>query len=137
MLTLPALGLVWLGGAVGTTARYLVGREVPHAVGVPVATIGVNVLGAFALGLLLEGLTDGGAGRTATRLRLLLGTGVLGGFTTYSALAVDTALLLDGSRVAAAAAYAVGTLLLGVLACAAGVLLAARRRRRRRRGPVQ
>jgi CrcB protein len=137
-LTLESLALVWLGGTAGTAARYLTGRTVPHLLGVPVATLAVNVLGAFALGLLLEGLARRGSPVGATpakrlspnrqrRLRLLLGTGFLGGFTTYSALATETVLLARSGLQAFAVTYAVATLVLGLLASLAGIALAARR----------
>jgi CrcB protein len=55
------------------------------------------------------------------RLRLLLGTGVLGGFTTYSALATETGLLLTDGRAGAALLYALGTVIVGALASWAGI----------------
>jgi CrcB protein len=121
--------VVWVGGAAGTAARYLLSRAVPSFAGVPVATLVINVAGAFALGVLLEGLTRRGPDQGARRvLRLLLGTGFLGGFTTYSALAVDTDSLLRGGQVGHAIGYAGVTLLVGGAASLAGITLAGRRR---------
>ena len=123
-------GVVWVGGTAGTAARYLLNRAVPPVAGVPLGTLTINVAGAFALGFLLEGLTRRGPDRGARRvLRLLLGTGFLGGFTTYSALAVDTDSLLRGGQVGHAIGYAGLTVLLGGAASLAGIALAARRRR--------
>ena len=128
-LSPTSLALVWVGGTVGTAARYFTGRAVPHLLGVPVDTLAVNLLGAFALGLLLEGL-----GNRRARLRLLLGTGFLGGFTTYSALAFDTVLLARSGQSGHAIGYAAATLLLGVAASAVGVVVAGCRTGRHRSG---
>ncbi|MDF9716124.1 CrcB family protein [Nocardioides sp. ChNu-99] len=126
--------VVAVGGTVGTAARAAAVLLVPTAEGAVPWTVGVvNVGGALLLGLLLGvlgGRPDTGGRR---RARLLLGTGVLGGFTTYSALAVDAAGLL-GDRSATGAAYAVGSLLLGLVAAAVGLLLGGRRARAARRG---
>src|SRR3712207_1753280 len=87
------IGLVLLGGTVGTGLREAITLLTPRVADVPVATVGINVVGAFLLGVLLEHLARSGpdAGRRQD-LRLLLGAGGLGGFTTYSALATDTVL---------------------------------------------
>jgi fluoride exporter len=96
---------------------------------VPVATLGVNVVGAFALGVLLDALSRRGADAGLRRdVRLLVGTGFLGGFTTYSSLAVETDALLRGGQSGLALAYAVGTVVLGAGAAAAGIFVASRRR---------
>lgn len=117
-----SLGLVFVGGAAGTAARSGLSGAAPQLPGVPIAVLVINVVGAFLLGLLLDRLLRPGPDDVRRRdLRLLLGTGVLGGFTTYSALATDTAVLLAGGQVAAAAAYASGTLLLGLAAALAGL----------------
>ena len=123
-----SLGLVGLGGAVGTAGRYAVTARVPLLQAVPVGTLLVNVVGAFLLGLLLERLLRTGAdvGRRLD-LRLLLGTGVLGGFTTYSSLALDAVTLLADGRVGRAAGYLLATLLLGGLASLVGIRLGAGR----------
>ena len=117
-------GLVAVGGAVGTGGRHLIGLAVV-AQGFPAATLTVNLLGAFLLGLLIESLTRRGRDRGALRrARLLLGTGALGGFTTYSTLALDVVTLASDSP-SLAAVYGVGTVLAGALATAAGVAVAA------------
>ncbi len=122
--------LVWLGGTLGTGSRFLLSAASPRVLDVPVATFGINVLGAFGLGVLLAGLAPLAreVGRHP-RVRLFVGTGFLGGFTTYSALALDTATLGAGGRVGSAAAYAIGTVVLGAAASYAGMLLATRVRR--------
>jgi CrcB protein len=129
-LTLTGVALVFVGGVLGTASRYGVGEAVAPWGPWPAATFGVNVVGAFLLGVLLEALArrgpDVGVGQ---RLRLLLGTGFLGAFTTYSTLAVDTDLLLRDGYASAAVGYAVGTVVVGFLATTLGIWAAAGRRR--------
>lgn len=145
------LALVALGGAVGTALRLGVALVVPHVGGVDAAVLTVNVVGSFLLGALLEGLARRGDDTGRRRdLRLLLGTGVLGGFTTYSALAAGTVVLAGGGGTAGAAATAaagdvvlalvtaVVSVAAGVLAAGAGVVVGGRasgRRRGRDSGP--
>lgn len=123
------LGLVLVGGTVGTGAREALTLALPPVDGVPWTVLAVNVVGALLLGLLLDSLARRGTapGRAGT-LRLLLGTGALGGFTTYSALATATAGLLGDGRIVTGLVYALATLLLGGLASWAGIVLAARLR---------
>lgn len=124
-LQVRLLGLVLLGGAAGTLARWGVGLAVPHVAGLAIGTLAVNLLGAFVLGALLEHLGGPGADEGRRRdLRLTLGTGFCGGFTTYSALAVDTDGLLRAGSVGPALAYALGTVVLGLAASALGIALA-------------
>lgn len=121
-----SLALVAVGGALGTGAREALSLALPPVDGVPLTTLGINVVGAFVLGALLQTLLlrgDDTGGRR--RWRLFAGTGVLGGFTTYSAVATDTA-QLGADRPLVAAGYALGTLLLGLLAAGAGALLGRR-----------
>ena len=126
------LGIVAVGGMLGTALRELVSLVIPSVDGVPVAIFGINLLGAFALGVLLEALARTGPDEGTLRvLRLLIGTGVLGGFTTYSALATDTSLLVASDRVAAALIYSLATIIVGALATWAGVAMAATLHRRR------
>jgi CrcB protein len=135
-----SLGLVALGGTVGTGAREALALTFPAAPGtLPVTIAVINVVGSFALGLLLESLLRRGpdAGRLRD-LRLLVGTGVLGGFTTYSALAVDTGLLLGGHGggtlgLGLGLVYALGSVVLGALAAACGIALGGALARRRGR----
>ena len=123
-LSAADLGLVALAGVAGTGLRLAIGGAAPHGAGVPVAILGINVLGAFLLGWLLERLLRAPeiGERRSRRLRLGLGTGGLGGFTTYSALATDT-VLVALEHPARAAAYALGTLVLGTLATVGGIAL--------------
>ena len=122
----PYLGLALIGGTFGTAAREAITLAFPSADGIPWAIFAVNILGAFLLGLLLDALARMGPdeGRRR-RLRIVLGTGFMGGFTTYSALATDTASLLGEGDVGAGIAYGLGTVLAGGLATWAGIATAA------------
>lgn len=123
------VALVALGGAVGTTLRAAVAALATPDSAWPWHTAVVNVVGAFALGVLLEHLARTGPDDGRLRdVRLLVGTGVLGGFTTYSTLALDTVLLADAG-LGAATLYAGSTLVLGALAAAGGMAVGARLRR--------
>lgn len=94
-------------------------------------TFAINIVGAFLLGLLLEGLARLGPDiRRRQRVRLLVGTGMLGSFTTYSTLAVDTDLFLRSNQWWAAGSYAAGTVLVAMVATTAGIAIAARLRSR-------
>ena len=128
-----ALVAVAVGGLIGTSARYGLGRWFPvGSGGWPVTTFAINVLGALLLGFLLEALIRSGPDTSWRQVvRLGAGTGALGSFTTYSALAVDTDLLLRDGYLLAAATYALGTVLAGLLATGVGIALAARLGERR------
>jgi CrcB protein len=118
---------VGLGGALGAMARYLVGAQAGRAFGAgwPYGTFVVNVLGGLLMGLLAGVLAQRG-GADQERWRLLLGVGVLGGFTTFSAFSMDLALMLEKRAIGAAALYATASVALSTLALFAG-LFAARR----------
>jgi len=120
------IGLVAVGGATGTALRYGLTLVLPPVHGIPVAILTANVVGAFVLGLLLESLSGLRLDRgTSRRLRLGVGTGVLGGFTTYSTLAADT-VTLGLSDLLLAGAYGAGTVIIGALASILGIVLARR-----------
>lgn len=125
--------LVAVGGAVGTAARYGLTLAVGTPVGWPLATTGANLLGALLLGVLLEALARAGASAAETPrhrlVRLGLGTGLLGGFTTFSSLAVELERMLADGALGLAAAYAGASAVGGVLAALLGVALAARHHR--------
>jgi CrcB protein len=110
-----AVVAVAIGGALGAPARYLLGRSLSAADGVPLATLAVNLSGAFALGLLLVALDEWLP--TTRYLRQFVGTGILGAYTTYSTFAVESEQLLKHDRVGIAAAY-VATTVIGGLAAA-------------------
>ena len=121
------LGWVTLGGALGAAAREGAALLIPHLGAVPIAIAVVNIIGAFLLGYLYEAVTRLGSGDSkAQTLRLLLGTGFCGGFTTYSSLATDTAVLNSSGHFGLALGYAFGTVILGAFATWAGIVIAAR-----------
>ena len=115
--------LVALGGAAGSVARYGAYRLWPVAGGGwPVATLTVNVLGSFAIGLLY--MYVAARGGSADNARLFWMTGVLGGFTTYSAFALETALLgFSFTAVAYVAATVIGCIVAAILGIKIGTLL--------------
>lgn len=124
-LTPTFIALVALGGAAGSLARHGVERLLGTSDGLPVGTLTVNLVGAFVLGALLEWLATRGSDVGRRRAaRLLVGTGFLGGFTTYSALAVEADILLRDGRVTLALVYVLTTVVVGLLATLAGVLSA-------------
>jgi len=116
-----SFALVAIGGAAGTLSRHGIAEALDGDRLFPLATFLVNVTGSFALGALLAVLLVRDHSAPANRLRLLLGTGFLGGYTTYSALAVETDTLLRGDHVALGLAYAVGSVVAGLMAASAGV----------------
>ena len=117
---------VALGGLAGAPARYGIERALPAGHnGFPVATLLVNLSGALVLGLILEALARRGDDTGSRQLlRLGLGTGFCGTFTTFSALAVETDLLIRGHDLAAALTYALVSLLAGLLCTSAGIAIA-------------
>ncbi len=118
------LGFVFLGGALGTGARELLNTAFGNCDGIPVTIFAINIVGAFILGVLLAflGTLGDDTGRRRS-LRLFLGTGVLGGFTTYSALAYDTAWLFELGRPVWAFAYGIASVVVGLAVAFAGVAL--------------
>lgn len=117
------LVLVFLGGAAGTAGRQGLGLLLPVVDGFPIAIFVANILGAFLLGLLLEALARRGHDvARRQRLRLLLGTGFMGGFTTYSALATDSMLMFTSGAAGMALFYAMLTLVVGGLATWTGIV---------------
>ncbi|MFF7070032.1 fluoride efflux transporter CrcB [Streptomyces pseudovenezuelae] len=128
----PVVAVVALGGALGATARYALSLHWPTPPGgFPWATFWTNVVGCAVIGVFMVVITDVWA---AHRLvRPFFGTGVLGGFTTFSTYAVDIQKLVDHGRPATGLAYLAATL----LAALAAVWLASTAARRvlKRRQP--
>ena len=118
---------VALGGAVGAALRYHTGRGLtawlgPQAVtAFPWATVTVNVVGSLAMGLLAGWLARHGEG--SEQWRLLLGVGLLGGFTTFSAFSLEMMLLVERGQAATAIAYALLSVLAGLAALYLGLVV--------------
>lgn len=119
------IALVFLGGCVGTLARAWLSATFPAAKGTFCwATFTINLTGAFALAL-LTGITAFAINNKTTRenTRLLLGTGAMGGYTTYSTLMVDT-LKLGSQNLTLASAYLAATIIGGFITAYFGFWLA-------------
>lgn len=116
--------LTALGGGIGAMLRFGIGRVTSARVAArfPIHTLLINLSGAFALGLLtgLAARVPADAG-----LAQVLGTGVVGGYTTFSAVGVESVGMLRAGRVGVLAAYLAATLALGCGAASAGIALAA------------
>lgn len=123
--SLRHIGLVFLGGTLGAVTRVAFATWFPVAVGAwPWTTFVENVTGAF---LLAAVLTVVAARRSLDpTVRLLVGTGALGAFTTYSTLAVEVTDLVAAGNVATVAIYTVGSVATGMLAALAGVVVGRR-----------
>ena len=115
---------VWvgIGGLLGANARYGLGRLVTERAGTgfPYGTLVVNVTGSLAIGVLLTLLV---ARVPDPAWRLLIVTGFLGGYTTFSAYSFETVVLLAEGRWGRAALYVLGSNLIGLIGCWAGVML--------------
>lgn len=116
--------LVFLGAGLGGALRHGVNLSAARLFGpgFPYGTLAVNILGSFAMGL-LAGYFVARPG-VPQHLRLLLTTGVLGGFTTFSAFSLDTALLIERHAYLLAAAYVLGSVIAGLSALFIGVAVA-------------
>lgn len=134
--TLRWLPLILLGGAAGTAARASLETWFPPSTsGLPWTTLTINLTGSLVLGLLLETLSSAGADRGVRRgARLTLGTGFLGGFTTYSTFMVETADRLRSGNGLLAVAYLVVSVVVCLAAAALGISIGARVHRTRHRG---
>lgn len=111
---------VAVGGAIGSVARHLMATAVGAAAGGgwPWGTLAVNVLGGLAIGALAEALTLRWSG--GPELRALLVTGILGGFTTFSAFSLETVALFDRGAWVAGVAYVGLSVVLSLTATMAG-----------------
>nr|WP_202885617.1 CrcB family protein [Kribbella sandramycini] len=121
------LGVIALGGIAGSLARYGLAAAIPHSPGgFPWATFLTNVAGCLAIGVLFARLTP----QSHPLLRPFLGTGVLGGFTTFSTYAVDTEKLMHvqtHAHLFVAFVYFFGTVATALLAATVGAWLGRRR----------
>lgn len=117
--TLQMLLAVGAGGCLGTLTRAATAHAWPTT-GLPLATLAVNLVGAFALGLLLGALA-GREGRAQRVLRLGVGTGFMGGLTTYSTFVLQVHGLVHDGGPARAATYLLGSLAARLTTTAVGL----------------
>ncbi len=112
---------VALGGAIGASARYLTNVTATRVMGhgYPWGTVTVNVLGSFLMGVLVVVLAKKGGNAYAP----LLMTGLLGGFTTFSAFSLDAFTLLERGQAGSAVLYVVVSVILSLAGIIAGILL--------------
>ncbi len=117
------IAVVAFGAFFGTLARYEIGVWLPTGKDDwPTATLLINISGAFLLGLLLQALLEHGKDKGSRRImRLAIGTGFMGAFTTYSSLAVSVSTLVSDGKISMAVLYAVISLVFGVIAAALGI----------------
>ena len=117
---------VALGGAIGSVLRYQLGRAMTHWLGpqavtaFPWATLAVNLIGSLAMGLLAGWLARHGEG--GEPLRLFIGVGVLGGFTTFSAFSLELMVLAERGQAGQAFVYAAVSILAGLSALYLGLI---------------
>lgn len=117
------------GGAVGSVLRYQIGRWVTNLAGpgnaFPWGTLAVNIAGSLAMGALIGWLARGTlAEQAAENARLLLGVGLLGGFTTFSAFSAEMVTMLHRGQGGLAAGYAAASLVAGMAAVIIGLVAA-------------
>jgi len=117
---------VWigLGSIAGANSRYALGRWFVdrYGAGMPYGTFVINITGALIIGFLMTLLTETFV--TDPRWRLMLVVGFLGSYTTFSTYTYDAFVLAENGAWARAAAYVIGSNVIGLLACIGGVLLA-------------
>jgi fluoride exporter len=121
-----AFVIVALGSGIGGALRHAtnIGAARLLGTGWPYGTFAVNVLGSFAMGLIAGYFAH--RGQASQRWLLFLTTGILGGFTTFSAFSLDVALLFERGRLGATLAYLVGSVALSVAALFVGLLIVRR-----------
>lgn len=120
---------VALGGAVGSVLRYQIGRGVANIAGpantFPWGTLAINIAGSLMMGALLGWLARGTLSeQTAENARLLIGVGLLGGFTTFSAFSSELVTMLHRGQAGMAAGYAAASLAAGMAAVIVGLIAA-------------
>jgi CrcB protein len=124
MQALANFGWVFLGGGIGSALRYGVGRVALVAVGpnFPAGTLAVNVIGCVLMGVLVEWLALRDTG-VDIATKLFLTTGVLGGFTTFSAFALDAATLWERGPTTTAVLYVLASVVLSIAGLFGGMAI--------------
>lgn len=118
------LSLVAVGGAFGSVCRYLLGMGMFKALGpgFPSGTLAANLIGGVLMGALVSVLALRG-GADQEKWRLLLGVGVLGGFTTFSSFSLETALMIERKQIELAALYILGSVFLSITGLFVGLIV--------------
>ena len=125
MIEWKAVFAVAIGAALGGVARYVIGQIFAQRFGpgFPYGTLFINVTGSFLIGVVAELATSRAFGMTPL-IRVFAATGLLGGYTTFSAFSLDALVLVSDGAALLAALYAAGSVALGVVAAYAGLVLA-------------
>jgi fluoride exporter len=115
--------LVFIGGGLGSVLRYIVNVVCPKILGTnfPYHTFIINITGSTVMGLIAGYLAF--KGDAAQSWRLFLMTGILGGYTTFSAYSLDSAVLYERGEIGLAALYVIGSVVLSILGLFAGLAL--------------
>ena len=114
---------VMAGGAIGAALRYWASVALPPRSGWPLGTLAVNILGGLLMGLLAAHVMKGSASEA---MRLFAGVGILGGFTTFSAFSLETALMIERRDLFQAGTYIAASVTLSVVTLFGGLFLARR-----------
>ena len=120
---MPHILLVALGGGLGAALRHLANMGALRLFGpnFPYGTMGINILGSFAMGVFIEVLARRSG--SPNELRLFVATGILGGFTTFSAFSLDFVVLVQRGALSSALFYALASVILSILALFIGLWL--------------
>jgi CrcB protein len=115
--------IVFLGGGLGAAARHGINMSAARLIGTgfPYGTLFINVVGSLAMGLIAEYFAL--KGHLPQHWRLFLTTGILGGFTTFSAFSLEAALLYERGQIAGAAIYVVASVVLAIAGLFAGLAI--------------
>ena len=120
-----AVLMVFVGAGIGGVARHVVNMACARAWGVSFAwgTLGVNIIGSLLMGLVVGWLALRAGLEWTQNMRLFLATGVLGGFTTFSAFSLDAMLMFERGEMGLALGYVLASVVLSILALALGLAL--------------
>jgi fluoride exporter len=119
-MTLINISAVFMGGGLGAVARYGLGGLLPRAA-FPYGTLTVNLLGSLCIGLIIGALL---LRSDAAIWRLFLATGLMGGFTTFSAFALDSVTLMQRGAIGATLVYVCASVIGCIVACFIGLKVA-------------